>query len=417
MSYELFIARRYLRSKRKVKFISVITLFSVGGVFVGVAALIIVLAVMNGFESEVRTRIVGTTAHVNVLSFRDEGMEDAEKIIPVIEEIEHVLAAAPFIYYKAAIRSQYRSDGLLVRGIDPSQESRVTDLEGNIVHGTLELEPSPAPDPGGDSPTLPGIVLGSSMAEALGATLDQRVTLLSLRDTQDRGAWMVPKAARFRVVGIFETGMYEYDSALAYISIPAAQKLFEMGDRVTGVQVKTDDLYRAGDVAKVIGERLGYPFYTIDWMHMNKNLFSWMTLEKWGMFVILSLIVIVATFNIVSTLIMVVMEKTRDIGILKSMGAASGSIMRIFMFEGLLVGLAGTLMGCLGGYLICWAQETFRFFSLPAEIYFINTLPVEMRILDFVKVAAAAMTLCFLATVYPARKASKLVPVDAIRYE
>jgi lipoprotein-releasing system permease protein len=413
MSYELFIARRYLRSKRKVKFISVITLFSVGGVFVGVAALIIVLAVMNGFESEVRTRIVGTTAHVNVLSFQDGGMEDAEGIIPVIEEIEHVEAAAPFIYYKAAIRSQYRSDGLLVRGIDPALEQRVTDLQRNIVHGALALEPVPQ----GDGPGLPGIVLGSSLAEVLGATLDQKVTLLSLRDTQDRGAWMVPKAARFRVVGIFETGMYEYDSALAYISIPSAQKLFEMGDRVTGIQVKTDDLYRAGDVAKVIGERLGYPYYTIDWMHMNKNLFSWMTLEKWGMFVILSLIVIVATFNIVSTLIMVVMEKTRDIGILKSMGAASGSIMRIFMFEGLLVGLVGTLMGCLGGYLICWAQETFHFFSLPAEIYFINTLPIEMRLLDFVKVAAAAMTLCFLATVYPARKASKLVPVDAIRYE
>jgi lipoprotein-releasing system permease protein len=413
MSYEFFVARRYLRSKRKVKFISVITLFSAGGVFVGVAALIIVLAVMNGFESEVRTRIVGTTAHVNVLTFQDEGIEDYDQLLPVIEKVDHVEAAAPFIYYKAAIRSPYRSDGLLVRGIDPVLESRVTDLKRNVVHGTLDLEPA-----GDDSGRpLPGIVLGSTLAEALGATLDQRVTLLSLRDTQNMGAWMVPRAAQFRVAGIFETGMYEYDSALAYISLSAAQKLFELGDRVTGIQVKTDDLYRAGDVAKAIGERLGYPYYTIDWMHMNKNLFSWMTLEKWGMFVVLSLIVIVATFNIVSTLIMVVMEKTKDIGILKSMGAASGSIMRIFMFEGLLVGLVGTLLGCLGGYVICWAQETFHFFSLPPEIYFINTLPIEMKVFDFVKVAAAAMTLCFFATVYPARKAAKLVPVDAIRYE
>jgi lipoprotein-releasing system permease protein len=413
MSYELFIARRYLRSKRKVKFISVITLFSVGGVFVGVAALIIVLAVMNGFESEVRTRIVGTTAHVNVLAFHEEGVEEYDQLIPVIEEVEHVVAAAPFIYYKAAIRSPYRSDGLLVRGIDPAQESRVTDLEKNIVHGTLDLEPVETEN----DVALPGIVLGSTLAEVLGATLDQRVTLLSLRDTENMSAWMVPKAARFRVVGIFETGMYEYDSALAYISISAAQKLFEMSGRVTGIQVKTDDVYRAGEVAKAIGERLGYPYYTVDWMHMNKNLFSWMTLEKWGMFVVLSLIVIVATFNIVSTLIMVVMEKTKDIGILKSMGAASSSIMRIFMFEGLLVGLTGTLLGCLGGYVICWAQETFHFFSLPAEIYFINTLPIEMKLFDFVKVAVAAMALCFFATVYPARKASKLVPVDAIRYE
>jgi len=181
--------------------------------------------------------------------------------------------------------------------------------------------------------------------------------------------------------------------------------------------VKTDDLYQAGAVAKSIGKVLGYPYYTVDWMHMHKNLFSWMTLEKWGMFIVLSLIVIVATFNIISTLIMVVMEKTKDIGILKSMGATSSSIMRIFMIEGLLVGLVGTLLGCLGGYLICWSQETFHFFSLPAEIYFINTLPIEMKVMDFAKVAFAAMGLCFLATVYPARKAARLVPVDAIRYE
>jgi len=413
MSYELFIARRYLRSKRKVKFISVITLFSVGGVFVGVAALSIVLAVMNGFESEVRARIVGTTAHVNVLAFHDEGMGDYEEILPIVEQIEHVVAAAPFIYYKAAIRSKHRSDGILIRGIDPTLEARVTDVVNNIIFGQLDLESQP----GDDGKALPGIILGATLADALGAVLGEKVTLLSLRDTGDATTWMVPKAAQFRVAGIFETGMYEYDSALAYISLSAAQRLFGLGDRVTGIQVKTDNLYLAGSVAKSIGKVLGYPYYTVDWMHMHKNLFSWMTLEKWGMFVVLSLIVIVATFNIVSTLIMVVMEKTKDIGILKSMGATSGSIMRIFMFEGLLVGFTGTLLGCLVGYLICWAQETFHFFSLPPEIYFINTLPIEMRVMDFLKVALAAMGLCFLATVYPARKGAKLIPVDAIRYE
>lgn len=413
MSYELFIARRYLRSKRKVKFISVITLISVGGVFVGVTALIIVLAVMNGFESEVRSRIVGTTAHVNVLAFHDEGIEDYQEILPVIERVEHVMAAAPFIYYKAAIRSKRHSDGILVRGIDPPLETRVTELGDNILYGQLRLESQP----GEDGKVLPGIVLGATLADALGVILGQKVTLLSLRDTGDAVTWMVPKAAQFRVTGIFETGMYEYDSAMAYISIQAAGKLFDLGDRVTGIQVKTDNLYKAGAVAKSIDKALGYPYYTVDWMHMHKNLFSWMTLEKWGMFIVLSLIVIVATFNIISTLIMVVMEKTKDIGILKSMGATSGSIMRIFMFEGLLVGLVGTLLGCVGGYLICWSQETFHFFSLPPEIYFINTLPVEMKIMDFVKVTVAAMGLCFLATVYPARKAAKLVPVDAIRYE
>jgi lipoprotein-releasing system permease protein len=413
MAYEIFIACRYLRSKRKVKFISVITLFSVGGVFVGVAALIIVLAVMNGLESEVRSRIVGTTAHLNVLTFHDGGIEDYREILPAVGKVERVVAAAPFIYYKAAIRSKYRSDGILVRGIDPVLEAKVTKLKDNILYGQLDLEPQH----GGDVKVLPGIILGASLADALGAVVDQKVTLLSLRDTGETASWMVPKAAQFRVAGIFETGLYEYDSALAYISIPAAQKLFEMGDRVTGIQVKTDDLFRAGEVAKSIGETLGYPYYTVDWMHMHKNLFSWMTMEKWGMFIILSLIVIVATFNIISTLIMVVMEKTKDIGILKSMGATSGSIMRIFMFEGILVGLVGTILGCVVGYLICWAQETFHFFSLPADIYFINTLPIEMKVVDFTKVALAAMGLCFLATVYPARKAAKLAPVDAISYE
>ena len=413
MAYEMFIACRYLRSRRKVKFISVITLFSVGGVFVGVAALIIVLAVMNGLESEVRSRIVGTTAHLNVLTFHDDGIEDYREILPAVGKVERVVAAAPFIYYKAAIRSKYRSDGILVRGIDPVLEAKVTKLEDNILYGQLDLEPQH----GGDGKALPGIILGASLADALGAVVDQKVTLLSLRDTGEAASWMVPKAAQFRVAGIFETGLYEYDSALAYISIPAAQKLFEMGSRVTGIQVKTDDLFHAGEVAKSIGKSLGYPYYTVDWMHMHKNLFSWMTMEKWGMFIILSLIVIVATFNIISTLIMVVMEKTKDIGILKSMGATSGSIMRIFMFEGILVGLVGTILGCVVGYLICWSQETFHFFSLPADIYFINTLPIEMKVVDFTKVALAAMGLCFLATVYPARKAAKLAPVDAISYE
>ncbi|MCK4272055.1 ABC transporter permease, partial [bacterium] len=205
MAYEMFIACRYLRSRRKVKFISVITLFSVGGVFVGVAALIIVLAVMNGLESEVRSRIVGTTAHLNVLTFHDDGIEDYREILPAVGKVERVVAAAPFIYYKAAIRSKYRSDGILVRGIDPVLEAKVTKLEDNILYGQLDLEPQH----GGDGKALPGIILGASLADALGAVVDQKVTLLSLRDTGEAASWMVPKAAQFRVAGIFETGLYE----------------------------------------------------------------------------------------------------------------------------------------------------------------------------------------------------------------
>jgi len=409
MSYEFFIAGRYLRSKRKTKFVSVITLISVGGILIGVTALDFLLSMMNGFEKEVRSRIVGTTAHVSVFSTYEEGIDNYQELIPSVQGIKHVVEVAPYIYYKAAIASKSGSDGIVVRGIDPQKEVLVTDLKRSLTEGSLDL------DSGEDE--LPGILLGATLAERLRVGLGDDVVLFSLKEGSLTTGWSQPKASKLRVQGMFETGMYEYDASMAYISLAAAQKLFNLGTRVTGLQVKLDNLYQAGNVAKQIEEKLGYHYYALDWMHMHKNLFSWMALEKYAMFIVLSLIVAVAAFNIISTLIMVVIEKRKDIGILKSMGSTNASIMKIFMFEGLVVGTAGVLLGTALGYVLCWIQKTFNLISLPPEIYFINSLPVDMRPLDFAAVALAAMLLTFLATVYPARRAAQLSPVEAIRYE
>ena len=409
MSYEFFIAKRYLKSRRKTKFVSAITLISIGGVLIGVAALNFVLSMMNGFEKEVRSRIVGTTAHVSVFASYAEGIENYRELLPEIKMTEHVVEVAPFIYYKAAIASKEGSDGIVVRGIDPEKEKSVTDIERNLKSGNLNLEEEE------DEP--PGILLGATLADRLAVELGDKVVLFSLKEGSLTTGWSTPKASKLEVKGIFETGMYEYDASMAYISLSTAQKLFNLGDKVTGLHLKLDDLYKAEKVAKQIEQQLGYHYYALDWMHMHKNLFSWMALEKYAMFIVLSLIVAVAAFNIISTLIMVVIEKRKEIGVLKSMGATNTGIMKIFMFEGLVVGVVGTVLGSCLGYVLCWIQRTFHPISLPAEIYFISSLPVDMRVLDFTLVAVAAVALTFLATIYPARRASQLTPVEAIRYE
>jgi lipoprotein-releasing system permease protein len=407
MSYEFFIAKRYLKSKKSSKFISIITIISVLGVLIGVAALTFVLSMMNGFEKEVRSRIIGTTAHITIFPTMGEGMDDYEALLPEIKEEKHVVAVAPFVYSKAAIASKVESDGIIVRGIDYDMEKEVSDIQKNIISGSFDF----------DQTEVPGIVLGSNLAERLGVSLGDEVVLFSMSREDLTAGWTIPKATKFQLVGLFETGMFEYDASLSYISLESAQKLFNLKDRVTGLQVKIDDLYKARGIAQSLDEKLGYRFYALDWMHMHKNLFSWMALEKYAMFIVLSLIVAVAAFNIISTLIMVVLEKRKDIGILKSLGSTSSSIMRIFMFEGLVVGVVGTILGSVLGYFLCWLQRTFRIISLPAEIYFINSLPVDTRVLDFILVALAAIAITFLATLYPAKKAADLAPVDAIRYE
>ena len=412
MSYELFIAKRYLKSKRKTGFISLITYISIGGVMVGVAALIIVLSVMNGFEQEVRTRIVGTDAHIRITTFYNRGIDDYEDVISRVENLDHVVAISPFIYWETMLSAGQNAAGARIIGADSATVGQITDLEKNMIYGrpTFVVRTE-------EGKKQPGIILGVTLANRLKVWLDDEVVALSPKSFEGSTLLDFPRAKRFIVSGLFETGLYEYDASLAYISLPDAQKFFQMDDKVTGLGVKLDDMYRAKSVTKKIKETLEYPFSTSDWMEQNKTLFNWMTIEKWAMFVILSLIILVAAFNIISTLIMVVLEKRKEIGILKSMGATSKGIMKIFMFEGLVVGVIGTILGCITGYFLCWAQDTFRFFQLPPEIYFIDTLPVLMQPLDFLLVAWGGISICFFATLYPAMWAARLDPVEAIRYE
>ena len=413
MRYELFIARRYLRTKRKTGFVSLIGWFSIIGIMIGVAALVIVLSVMNGFEREVRSRIIGFDAHIRVRTFHDQGIDDWKAVAAKIRTIPHIVGMTPYIFDKALIRSASETEGIIIKGVDPETVGQVVDIKRQMVYGALDFSKKPVVE--GGRP-LPGIVLGFNLADRLAVSLGDKVVLISPAGITGIFG-QIPPMMQCRVAGYFETGLYEYDDTFGYISLSAAQKLFKMGKRVTGIEIRVDDLNRADEVARQIDAVLGYPYNTLTWFQLNRNLFAWMQIEKWAAFVVLSLIILVATFNIVSTLIMVVMEKTRDIGILKSMGATSRDIMRIFVFEGVVAGAVGTVLGLVIGYALCWSQLRFKWFSLPADIYIINKLPVYMRVQDFVMVAVAALFLSFAATLYPSWKASKLDPVAAIRYE
>ncbi|RMF70285.1 MAG: lipoprotein-releasing ABC transporter permease subunit [Calditrichaeota bacterium] len=412
MGYELFIANRYLKSKRKTGFISLITYISIIGVMIGVAALIIVLSIMNGFESEVRSRIIGFSAHVELRTFHDQGLDDYRKIIEQIENIDHIVGISPYINERALIIGKGKKAGVAVKGVDPETVSQVSDIKQKIIYGLFEI----GEVPGDGKRSYPGIVLGEYLADKLGVDLGDKVQILSPSGIQPFMSRM-PHLLTFQVTGFFETGIFELDDVFAYISLKEAQRLFELKRRVSGLEIKLDDLYQADAVSEKIEKKLGYPYTTITWFEMNKNLFSWMQIEKWGAFIILSLIIMVAAFNIISTLIMIVLEKTKEIGILKSMGATSSGIMKIFMFEGLIGGVVGTILGLVIGYALCWAQLKYKFFSLPPDIYIISALPILMKVRDFVLISLAAIVICFLATVYPAMKASKLQPVEAIRYE
>ncbi|UCF79019.1 MAG: lipoprotein-releasing ABC transporter permease subunit [Candidatus Eiseniibacteriota bacterium] len=409
MKFELFVARRYLRAKRRVSFISLISAISVGGVLVGVAALTIVLSVMNGFEDEVQRRIVGANAHVVVLSHGDSGLRADEEFLRRVEGVPGVEAVAPFVYSKGMISAGGFSDGVVIKGIDLPREKLVTEVHQNIspVIESIDL-------PDGRS----GIVLGHYLANSLGVSAGDEVVLTSPLEGSPTIFGMIPRVKKFEVVGIFTSGMYDYDSSFGYISIRAAQEFLGRPENVTGVEVRVHDMYKAPGVADDIITALGgFPFTASSWIELNRNLFSWMKTEKIVMFIILMLIVAVAAFNIISTLIMVVMEKRRDIGILKSMGATSSSVMRIFMAEGVAVGLIGTVLGSLTGFVGCFFLQKYKFISLPGDVYFIDRLPVKMEAGDFLLVALAAVGVCFAATLYPSWKASRLVPVEAIRHE
>jgi len=410
MRYELFISLRYLKAKRKQIFISLITLLSMAGVGLGVMALVVVLSVMSGFEEDLKTKILGTNAHL-VIFQQGSPIRDYGELSRKVQGIDGVVATTPFIFTQAMITSETNVLGVVLRGIDPDTAGRVINIEKTIKKGSIDgLKGEEGPS------EPPGILVGKELAQTLGIMLGDTVVVVSpLGALAPMGTG--PPMKKFRVSGIFDSGMYEYDTTLAYISLRSAQKFLAMDHSVSGVEVKVQDIYGVKKVAREIQKALGFPFSTKDWMQMNKSLFAALKLERTVMFIILVLIVLVAAFGIVSTLIMVVMEKTKDIAILKSMGAAGKSIMRIFIFEGLIIGVVGTALGLIGGYGICMILAKYQFISLPSDVYYISRLPVKMNGIDFFLVALAAIGISFLATLYPSWQASRLDPAEAIRYE
>jgi lipoprotein-releasing system permease protein len=409
MGFELFISLRYLAAKRKQTFISIITLISIAGVAVGVMALIVVLAVMSGFEEDLKGRILGVTSDVVVTRYSGP-VSDWPGLAKRVERVPGVIAASPFIYSQALLSRGETATGVVIRGIDPDSAKRVISLGLNMKEGSLTGLKQAGPI------GMPGILLGRVLARNIGAWVGDPVDIVSPFG-QMTPMGRVPKARRFQVVGIFESGMFEYDSSLAYVSLGAAQQFLGLGDQVSGLELKVGNIYKAGEIAADVQKSLGLPFMTQDWMGMNRNLFSALKLEKVVMFIILTLIVLVAAFNIVSTLIMIVMEKNKDIGILKSMGATRRSIMKIFVLEGLIIGAVGTVVGLLGGLGLCGLLARYQFVKLPADVYYISRLPVLMEPLDVAIICAAAVAISLAATVYPAWQASRLDPAEAIRYE
>jgi lipoprotein-releasing system permease protein len=405
VKFEWFIARRYLTARHKGSIVSLNTFFSIGGIVVGVAALIFVMSMMNGFESELRTRILGVTSHITVFNRFAESITDYDEAMELLAKFDGVTAAAPFVYYKAAVASEESGDGIQVRGIDPELENKVNGLKSRIVSGAYDLSPNEK----GEG----GMLVGLTLATRLDVMPGDYLVLFSLRGERLR-AGAQPRVKKFVVTGLFETGLHEYDASLAYISIPNAQDLFKIVG-VTGIHLATNDIYSADKIADQINNDYPGLFEAVDWKRLHKTLFNWMELEKIGMFIALSLIIAVAAFNIISTLVMVVMEKRKEIGILKTMGSIPGSISRIFMSFGIVVGVIGCLIGWGLGYLLCWLQLRFDIISLPPDIYLIDSLPIDMRWTDFAIVGIAVILVCFLATLYPAHRASRLSVIQVLR--
>ena len=406
--FESILAIRYLRAKRKQAFISAISIISVLGVMVGVMALVVVLSVMNGFRADLMSKILGVNSHLLVLSF-DGAFHDYEGVGQRIAELDGVLHTTPFIYSQVMVNNSGNVSGAILRGVDPKSSGKVINIEQMIKEGSLASLK-------GLSDGMPSIIIGRELSKQIGAFTGNILTVVA-PEGKLTPFGRTPNTRKYKVAAIFESGMYEYDASMVFVSIREAQEFLGFGDRVTGLEVRVDNVYDSDKIAQRIQAELGYPYWTKDWKDMNKSLFSALKLEKLTMFVILTMIVIVGALNIISTLVMVVMEKTRDIAILRAMGASRKSIMSIFMIQGLLVGLVGTVAGLASGLGICQVLAKYKFISLPSDVYYISTLPVKVVSGDVWFVALAAVIISFLATLYPSWHASRLNPVEAIRYE
>lgn len=409
MSFESFIAKRYLLARQKQAFISIISMISILGVGLGVASLIVVVGVMHGFSSELRDKILGINAHM-VAAVAGGAMHEYRTAMKRVDAVPGVLGSTPFIYTEVMLSSARGVKGVVLRGVDPATADRVLALPKEMVAGTLADLNAPG--------IFPGIIVGRELADRLGLTLGDTVNLMS-PSGKESAAGFTPKVKTFSIRGLFRTGMYEYDSTLAYVSIPAAQELLGFKrDIVTGLELKVADVENVAALVPAAQAALGGPpVFLRTWIDMNGNLFKALRLEKTAMFVILVMIVLVGSFSIITTLVMLVMEKTRDIAILMSMGATSRSIRRIFMLQGSIIGLVGTTLGYVLGLSVAWSLEKYQFIKIPGDVYPMDHLPVRLDWPDMIVIGVTALALCFLATLYPARQAARLQPAEALRHE
>jgi len=408
MNFESFIARRYLKAKRKEKFISLISFISMAGVAVGVMALIIVIGVMTGFTQEMRNKILSVNAHIILLKL-GTSIADSDRLATEVAAFPGVEAARPFIYTQVMISGPTEMKGAVLRGVDAGLIRNGGPPALTVQAGSFAALGDTAAD---ESPPL---ALGNELAQSLGASVGSQVKIISPLGTLTPTGRM-PRVKTFRVAAILHSGMFEFDNTLIYVAIPQIQQFLSLGDKVTGIEVQVKDAMAADTIAAALQEKLGPAYQTRDWMRMNRSLFAALKLQKSVLFIILTLIVLVAAFNIASTLIMLVMEKTRDIAILKSMGATRRSIMKIFVLEGVIIGVIGSLVGLGLGFLLTVLLQRYQFISLPSDVYYISTLPVKLQGLDVALIAGAALTITLLATLYPAWQASRQDPVEAIRY-
>jgi len=416
MKYEWLIGLRYLKARRQETFISLITVISILGVMIGVMTLNIVMAVMTGFEETLRDRLLGINAHIALVKSGDQ-LRDYERLVEQVRRENGVVAASPSIYGQVMLTAGPRVAGVVVRGVDPDRVNAVIDIQKYMTSGSLQNLKQPQTLRVDDrTVSLPGLILGSRLANQLGVFPGSPVQVVSPLGSPT-AIGVIPKVRRFIVVGIFKTDMSEIDSTLVFMNLSDAQKFFEMEDAATNIEVRVKDVYQARQIADDIQRQLGFPYFAEDWSRLWPNLFSALRLEKTVYFLVLLLMVLVGAFNIVSTLIMVVMEKRKDIAILQSMGATRESIRKIFLFKGCVIGVVGTTLGVLLGLTVCLLIEKYRFIELPKDVFLISTVPVRIYLSNYLLVAFASLLVCVLASIYPARQAAKLDPVEIIRYE
>jgi lipoprotein-releasing system permease protein len=431
MRFELFVATRYLRAKRRQAFIGIITGISVLGVAAGVASLIIALAINNGFRQDLQDRLLGSTSHINLLRIESDGIHDWRPLMENLSRQPHVMAAAPAIYEQVLISRGARARGAVLKGIIPADERKVSDLLNSIKLGSADpLEKQSQPNIQAPIPTTPDnlndvqnrveamplVILGKDMADDLGATVGS-IVLVTSPQGELTPYGMVPKYNRFRVAGIFNSGFYDYDASWAFTSLSDAQQLFGLGDLVSVLEFKVDDIYKADVIAKQLEQVAGKGFMANNWMEQNKAIFRALSLERLVTFITIGLIVFVAALNILISLTMMVMEKTRDIAVLVSMGARKTQVRRLFIAQGLLIGVIGTAIGLVIGYSLSWVGAHYHVLSLAPEVYSIDYVPFAPRAMDGVLVALVAIGISFIATVYPSWSAARILPAEALRYE